>query len=268
MGLRWGLLGVWLIAAGAFAAPAVDCGPAWQRSVEQRLPSGDGQGHGPDLGSAEWRAVVAFKLGLRGRSDMPPIDSDAWCTAVEQALARRNANPGPSFDCKAVPPASVAAQVCADASLAALDRRLAWVYQAALKRARNEHPPVLKAAQRGWVKGRDDCWKAAEPGACVRDAYVQRIAELQARYRLIPPTATVTWQCNGRAADEVIATYFRTEPPTLIAERGDSVSLMFVQPSASGARYQGRNESLWEHQGEATITWGFGAPEMRCVRQR
>ena len=52
----------------------------------------------------------------------------------------------------------------------------------------------------------------------------------------------------------------------MIAERGDSVSLMFVQPSGCGARYQGRNESFWEHQGEALVTWGYGAVEMRCKK--
>ncbi|MNW23179.1 Membrane-bound lysozyme-inhibitor of c-type lysozyme [compost metagenome] len=50
----------------------------------------------------------------------------------------------------------------------------------------------------------------------------------------------------------------------MIAERGDEVSLMYSQPAASGARYQGRNESFWEHQGEARVTWGYGAPEMTC----
>jgi hypothetical protein len=65
----------------------------------------------------------------------------------------------------------------------------------------------------------------------------------------------------------VIATFFQTDPPTLIAERGDRVSLMYLQPAGSGAKYQGCNESLWEHQGEAVITWGYGRPEMRCTRK-
>ena len=43
-------------------------------------------------------------------------------------------------------------------------------------------------------------------------------------------------------------------------------SLMLVEQSASGARYQGRNESFWEHQGEARVTWGYGAKEMTCKK--
>ncbi len=74
--------------------------------------------------------------------------------------------------------------------------------------------------------------------------------------------------CNGSRANEIVVTYFQTDPPTLIAERGDSVSLMYLEPSGSGAKYQGRNETLWEHQGEALVTWGHGAPEMKCKKAR
>lgn len=178
------------------------------------------------------------------------------------------AAPGPAFSCDGVRPGSIEALVCADAGLAALDRKLADVYAAATKKATNEHPPVLQAEQRGWLKGRDDCWKSSDQPACVRTAYQQRIAELQARYRLVPGNGPVRYACSSNPADEVVATYFQTDPPTAIAERGDQVSLMYAQPSGSGSRYQGRNESLWEHQGEALITWGHGAPEMRCKLQR
>ncbi|GAB3395330.1 hypothetical protein GCM10027514_42580 [Azotobacter armeniacus] len=98
----------------------------------------------------------------------------------------------------------------------------------------------------------------------MQDNYQLRIAELQARYRLVPGSGPFTFACDDQPGSEVIATFFPTEPPILNAERGDSVSLMYLQPSGSGARYQGRNESFWEHQGEAMVTWGYGAPEMRC----
>ena len=42
------------------------CSPAWYQAVEARALPGDGRGHGPDLGSAEWQSVVEFKLGVRG----------------------------------------------------------------------------------------------------------------------------------------------------------------------------------------------------------
>ena len=187
----------------------------------------------------------------------------ACCAWVASCSAR---DEGPSYSCEKVEAGSIEAMVCEDTELAALDRKLAEVYAAASTKALNERPPLLKAEQRGWIKGRDECWKSDDKNRCVADEYRRRIAELQARYRLVAATGPVTYVCDGNPANEVVATYFQTEPPTLIAERGDSVSLMFVQPSASGTKYQGRNESLWEHQGEAMITWGFGADEMRCKK--
>ncbi|MCW5889506.1 MAG: MliC family protein [bacterium] len=147
-----------------------------------------------------------------------------------------------------------------DPALAALDRRMAEVYAAASKKT----PPAAKAEQHGWVKRRDDCWKAEDEVACVRDAYRRRIAELQARFRLVPSKGPFTWQCDDNAASEFAVTFFETDPATLIAEHAGETSLMYQAPSGSGARYEGRNESYWEHRGEATIRWGDDAPELRC----
>jgi uncharacterized protein len=171
---------------------------------------------------------------------------------------------GPSFDCGKVEAGSIEEMICKDEGLAALDQRLARVYSEASGKAVNEHPPVLKAEQRGWIKGRNECWKSNDRRRCVESEYLQRIAELQARYRLVSASKPVFYVCDGDPRNEVIATFFKTDPPTLIAERGDQVSLMYLQPAASGSKYQGRNESLWEHHGEAIITWGYGSPEMRC----
>lgn len=186
-----------------------------------------------------------------------------YCLLAGTALAA-----SPSFECGKVKAGSMEEMVCKDEKLAALDRKLAEVYGAAEKKAGNEHPPVLKAEQRGWIKGRDDCWKSDDKRRCVEDAYVLTIAELQARYRLAAATGPVLYACEGDPRNEVIATFFQTDPPTVIAERGDRVSLMYLQPSGSGAKYQGRNESLWEKAGEALITWGYGTKEMRCTIKR
>jgi len=174
--------------------------------------------------------------------------------------------PAPTFDCKKAQ-GDIENLICADPDFGALDRTLAVVYAAALRKAINEHPPVLKAEQRGWVKGRNDCWKAEDRQKCVSESYRLRIAELQARYRLIPVSANATFYCDGNPRNVVIVDFFQTDPPSLIAERGDSVSLMYQQPAASGTRYQGRNDSFWEHQGMATVVLGYGAPEMRCKKQ-
>lgn len=175
------------------------------------------------------------------------------------------AQTGPSFDCSKAS-SDVELTICADPALAALDRELAALYAYALigDDMNPERQSELIAVQRGWIKGRDECWKASDPHACVADQYRSRIVELQARYALVKATGPVFYSCDGNPANEVVVTFYATDPPTLIAERGDQVSFMTRAPAASGAKYAGRNESFWEHQGEATVVWGYEAPRMRC----
>jgi uncharacterized protein len=173
---------------------------------------------------------------------------------------------GPSFDCNKTS-GSIEELICKDKELSSLDHSLARVYAEALKIATSEHPPVLKAEQRGWIKGRNECWKSNNPRYCTESAYQLRIAELQARYRLVPANGPIWYLCNGDPRDEVVVTFFQTNPPTLVAERGDQVSLMYLQPAGSGLKYQGRNELFWEHKGEVKIVWGYGSPEMICSKR-
>jgi uncharacterized protein len=174
---------------------------------------------------------------------------------------------GPSFDCTKVEAGSIEEIICNNESLSAMDVTLAEVYKEAEKKAQNEHPPVLKAEQRGWIKGRNECWKSSDKEKCIEDSYMMRIAELQARYRLVNSKGPVFYACDGNPANEIVITFFETDPPTLIAEYGDSVSLMYLQPSGSGSKYQGRNESAWIKGKEAMVTWGFEAPEMKCEQK-
>jgi hypothetical protein len=64
----------------------------------------------------------------------------------------------------------------------------------------------------------------------------------------------------------VSVTVFKTQLASLIAERGDSTSLMVQAVSASGTQYVGPNELFSEHQGKASICRGYDAPQMPCVK--
>lgn len=285
--LRWLATFLILTAACAEAGPGekttsqmkVPCSDSWERFIEANVPTGDGQGHGPDIGSEEWKSVVEFKLGIRGGPEVPKRDSQYWCRHVDRivrdnlvssagsgGLDRRAKGAGPSFACDEVEAGSIEGMICGDEELSALDRKLAAVYAAASSKGVDLNPP-LKAEQRGWIKGRNDCWKSNDKRGCVRDAYVLRIAELQARYALVPYTGPVGFICDGNPPKGIVVLFFQTDPPTLTAELGDSVSLMYLQPSASGTKYQGRNVTFWEHQSEASITWGYGATALRCERE-
>jgi uncharacterized protein len=188
--------------------------------------------------------------------------------APSSALGQAQAK-GPAFDC-AKAGGEVEKLICADEGLAALDRKLDGVYQAALAKARDDVPKFLRTEQRGWIKGRNECWKAKGPGnpvylteswvatdvrGCVEGQYRMRIAELQVQLRLVPPKGPVFFVCDNQTADQFIATFFETDPSAASVERGDRTVIAYQVKAASGAKYEGANLSLWTKGNEATITW-------------
>jgi len=174
----------------------------------------------------------------------------------------------PTFDCSTAAEGSIERLICQDPLLAQLDQTLAGVYRAATAKAPGKGLSRLQAEQKGWIKGRNDCWKADDKYTCVKTAYDYRIAELQASYQLVGATGPFRFQCGTSAADELVVTFYKSDTPTLIAARGNATSLMYQVPAASGSKYKGRNESFWEHQGEARVVWGYGAPELVCTKAK
>ena len=170
----------------------------------------------------------------------------------------------PSYDCSKKLSSSVEELICKDPSLAKLDRQLADVYAAAAKTQKATDDRNFKASQRGWIKGRNDCWKAEDKHECVAESYGYRIVDLQVTYKLAPVAGRATYICDG---NNVTATYFKTDPPALMAEYKGEEMIMRVAPSGSGSKYVGGDSSISEHQGEATIVWGYGATPMQCKVQ-
>jgi hypothetical protein len=69
---------------------SVVCGPAWFAYAESVISTGDGQGHGPDPGSEEWRSTIEFKLGIRGRAEIPARMTDEWCQYIDTKIKAAN----------------------------------------------------------------------------------------------------------------------------------------------------------------------------------
>ena len=62
------------------------CTSEWYQQVEKQITTGDGLGHGPDPGSAEWRSVIEFRMGIRGDAEVPDRNSDDWCQYIDQKI--------------------------------------------------------------------------------------------------------------------------------------------------------------------------------------
>ena len=165
---------------------------------------------------------------------------------------------GPAYDCSATEH-EVENLVCDNPALSALDRKLADVYRqsvAVLESVADAAAALryLRAEQRGWIKGRNECWKADDSIGCARNSYEVRIAEMQARYFLVDGSDPVFFACNDNS--EIVATFIPTEPPTVRLERGDTVKVGWQVPAASGAKYEaGFGVTFWSKGDEAIVNW-------------
>jgi len=168
------------------------------------------------------------------------------------------AQEGPSFDCSKAE-SSAEELICTDPDLAALDRRVTERYAAALDAVRGldsgaeQAEGTLRTYQRGWIKGRDECWKADDLRDCVEFSYLRREGELVAEWLLEEPTGIAFWTCDGNPANEVVTYFFDTELPSVRFERGDTIDTGSLVPTGSASRYEGSfGRSIWIKGEEAT----------------
>lgn len=109
----------------------------------------------------------------------------------------------PSFDCSKVEKNSSEGLICGSDKLMNLDRELATVYKQALAKSSKED--MLKAHQRGWIKGRNDCWKAESELKCMEDEYIYRIDELKKKYALGSTSSTSVKKINTYSFEKTLS---------------------------------------------------------------
>ena len=124
-----------------------------------------------------FRSLVHVHLP-KVRNRMTKTSLLAIAVLFSAAGATQAANP--SFNC-AKASGSVEELICNDAELASLDRSLSSLYSAVLKNTPPSEQGMLKTEQRGWIKGRNDCWKSDDMRGCVANEYRYRINELKDR---------------------------------------------------------------------------------------
>jgi uncharacterized protein YecT (DUF1311 family) len=106
----------------------------------------------------------------------PPRPAEPPAPRAEPAPAperRAAAVARPSFNCR-VARGRVEQMVCADAGLAALDRRMSSAFYAALARGDGETRAALRASRDRWLAFRNRCPSAS----CVAQAYRDRLDEI------------------------------------------------------------------------------------------
>jgi uncharacterized protein len=149
----------------------------------------------------------------------------------------------PTFDCGKAS-GQIESLICKDAGLAALDQRMADVYSSAWSAALRAEK---RAYQRGWISGRNECWKEPDPRGCTELSYRTRIVQLQIESgQLIAPTP-VGYSCTGGPDLPFTVSFYRTtDPASAVITYGNDQVIAFAAPG--GAKYTARNvdcSRLW-----------------------
>lgn len=169
----------------------------------------------------------------------------------------------PTFSCNEAE-GTVETLICQDPELIRLDLYLDELFQAGLTNFPEQDIPTYRAMQRGWISGRNDCWKEQAIRQCVIDSYSQRISELEVRtgYLLVPEATP--YQCEDSVR---VDAYFYSGgiQPIAVLNLDDQQVFAWLSPAASGSRYTGRNIEFWIRGEEAMLTT-LGAT-LNCSQQ-
>lgn len=165
----------------------------------------------------------------------------------------------PAFEC-AKSEHEIEELICQNEELAALDRTMDQVYRKAMHGFTAEDGKHQKAVQRGWIKGRNDCWKASDKVACTKFSYEIRITELQAMSGQVVVPGAVQYQCDGGKYDYITAVFYNTtQMPAVVLTRvngkTDDQDIAYIKHTGSGAKYIGNNTVFWAKGKEAMGSW-------------
>lgn len=177
----------------------------------------------------------------------------------------------PSFDC-ARAEGEVENSICEQPALIELDNMMAVVYKDAeaaatsLDAGAQEAVDDLKGTQRGWISGRNECWKEPDDKyGCIAASYEHRISWLQAKWSLVEASAPVRFECGDKREEFYVVFYNDALIRSAAVEYGDKREIFVGAISASGARYTGDfGRSLWIKGKEASLLWDQYEPGKTC----
>ncbi|MGR3617547.1 MAG: MliC family protein [Paracoccaceae bacterium] len=157
----------------------------------------------------------------------------------------------PAFDCSRAGSDAEDA-ICASEQLAELDQELARVYALAVNTPdiAQERLKELRAFQRGWIKGRDECWKASIGlENCITQSYALRIAEIRTQFANSRTGSGTSkgpypYACEGLNYPLSVVFLDLTDSMVSVSWK-DGPSVLPVARSGSGVRYSDETETFW-----------------------
>lgn len=249
--------------------PAVDtpvpCTQEWFSFANKNLPITKAVQPAP--GTPQWMRSVESQLGTEEDASWPERGTKEWCSMADsklKALLFAKSQPA-SFSCDRVDGKSTEATICRTPELIALDRSLSETLNICKEESSENIQNVLEKKQREWRISRNSCGHGEDAVPCIAQSYRRRIATLQVTFDLALKKGPIFFTCPANPDGDLKVSLFATDPPALLAVREDSESVLFLVPSASGAKYEGKDTMVWEHRGKAQVRWGYDADIIECT---
>ena len=196
----------------------------------------------------------------------PCLYIPVWAAIVLRSCLEAQA--APSFDCSGARPGSTEDMICQDAELSELDRKVDRLYRKIKAQTTEEDFQTIQAAQRGWLKGRNEGWKASDPRRYVFDAYQERIAVLSVQAGEVTAPGPVSYDCTGGEFERLVASFYDTTPPVGVFTRtpgGDWPQYIATGwPDEGAIHYNIGGLDFVERDGQVDLNWA--GTLMKCKR--
>ncbi|MBM9520023.1 MliC family protein [Desulforhopalus vacuolatus] len=245
----------------------VPCTPEWYSFVSRNL-SLEGSVQTPLPGTPQWMQSVENQLGAEENSSWPRVGTKEWCSMADsrlKAMMLATSQPA-SFSCDRVDEESTEGTICQTPELVQLDRSLSESLKFCEEESSLNIQRLLEKKQREWRVSRDSCGYGEEAVPCIAHSYRRRIAALRATFDLALKKGPIHFTCPANPDGDLTALFYATDPPTLLATREDSTSVLFLVPSESGEKYEGENTMVWEQDDKVLVRWGYGAATLECTK--
>ncbi|MGF1692226.1 META domain-containing protein [Photobacterium kagoshimensis] len=159
----------------------------------------------------------------------------------------------PSFECTKAS-GEVENLICHDQALATLDLQMDDLYKQVLPVISEQALATFKASQRGWIKGRNDCWKSDDVYQCVKNSYALQTETLAEKGGLLVNDTPTYYQCTGGVHPALSVRFYQVDNQAkAILHYGLDNELLDATVSASGAKYINDSASFWSHKQTASV---------------
>lgn len=175
----------------------------------------------------------------------------------------------PSFDCSNVREQSAEAIICNDKELSEMDREVDRLYNKIKSQTTQSDFKNIKAYQHGWIKGRNESWKAENPREHIFQSYQRRIAVLKVQAGEMEAPKPLVYQCTGGEFDTLTVSLYETNPPVGVFTRtpgGDWPQYIATGFDDQGSiHYNTGGLDFVDRDGHVDLNWA--GTLMKCDRE-